>query len=169
MSVFFSFLKSIWTCLSLMFEGELLLLITHTHSESQCLFYTYYSHSRPVSWCPPGIFWGLPAGGPGHRAGGRASSHRCRRTHNRPLSSPPSPSHLPSACTDAHCQGSRRRQAGPILSVRCQRSMSCARAIWQTHIHAILKKQNKTNASFSVVHCQVIEQEFKPQADILVF
>ena len=115
--------------------------IFFTPRVSAPLSLNYYSHSRPVSWCPLGIFWGLPAGGPGRRAGGRASSHRCRRTRNRPLSSPPSPSHLPSAWTGARCQDDRRRQAGPTVSVKTPVfNVVCEKQLHATFIKKHTKK-----------------------------
>lgn len=102
---------------------------------------TVYLHNRPVSWCPPGIFWGLPAGGPGRPADARASSHRCRRIRSQPLSTPPSPSHLPSACRGARCQGNR----------------------WETgredSIAEMSGMANTNNASVSVVHDRLIEHK----------
>lgn len=138
MKAFPTFLKSVWSPSSLFdVYGGIMALIVYSHPESQRIFFSnYYSHSRPVSWCLLGIFWGLPAGGPGRRAGGRASSHRCRRTRNRPLSSPPSPSHLPSACTGARCQGDRRRQAGR----QYQSDASVFDVVCEKQIHVFIKK-----------------------------
>lgn len=94
--------------------------------------------NRPVSWCPLGIFWGLPAGVPGRPADARASSHQCRRIRSQPLSTPPSPSHLPSACRGARCQGNR----------------------WETgredSIAEMSGMANTNNTSVSVVHDQLI-------------